>query len=309
MKTKIQASVIASSLLAFSTQPSHAWFFFFFPIPSFGSSTSSDPNEKCISEKARVGLLINFEGSVYRVKSIMGRSSKCTTDRLPILALTERIAIEPRAPQARLNLTEGWQEKPLTDALKQRNVIGFATNPTLDIGAQLSSADARFLVDFQAYVRHYYEASKPEMPDRVVSQLRSTNIAGLSAYQWETAGTVNGKQITYLNTYILGRLEVVCISTWTLTANFQKNKQAMVRITNSVQGIRGGYQPKQSLETSHSTGKKEITRTEAAPAEIAKRPNGGGAVDKLQDLKKMFDGGLITADEYGAKKKQILDGM
>ena len=301
--------LIAVSLSIMSAQPSYAWFFFFFPIPSFGSSSSADPNEKCVTDKARTGLLINLDGSVYRVKSLMGRSSKCTTEKFPILALTEKIAFEQRPPQVRLNLTDGWQEKSLTDDMKRKGVITLATHTPLDIGVKLSSSDARFIVDFPAYARRFYEASVPEMPDREVTTLRSTTLAGLRAYQWEATGTISGKKITYINTIAISKFEVALVSTWTLTANLQRNKAAMAKIANSVSGLTGNYQPQKTGEVSSNSEKKRTAPPIAIPAPETSKTTDKGALSKLQDLKKIFDGGLITADEYGAKKKQILEGM
>ena len=309
MKNTIKASVVAASLIAISTEPSHAWFFFFFPIPSFGNSSSSDPNEKCVTDKARTGLLINLDGSVYRVKSLMGRSSKCATDNFPILALTEKIAFEQRPPQVRITLSDGWQEKPLTDAMKRGSVVTYAINSQLDIGTKLSSSDARFIVDFPTYARRFYEAAVPELQDREVTTLRSTSVAGLKAYQWETSGTISGKQFTYFNTIILSKLEVALISTWTLTSNLQRNRGAMVKVANSVSGLGVSVHPKQAIEGSSIAEKKSSSPATTLSTSDATKSSNKDALSKLRDLKKMHDDGLINSDEYGAKKKQILDGM
>jgi hypothetical protein len=49
-------------------------------------------------------------------------------------------------------------------------------------------------------------------------------------------------------------------------------------------------------------------RSGSRPARGARSP-AAGAADRLGELKAMRDRGLITEDEYQAKRRQILDGM
>ena len=153
--------------------------FLFFPIPSFGNSTSADPNEKCTSAETRAGQLIKFEGGVLRVKTILGASPKCTTDRLPILILTEKIEYEPRPLQATLALSNSWTERALTDQMTQSGVRLYAINSSLDIGVKLSTADIRFVLDFKSTIRKIYDTDIPQMTERSATNLSSTTVSAV----------------------------------------------------------------------------------------------------------------------------------
>ena len=314
MPSRLKPVLIALSILILMVQPSNAFFFFFFfPIPSFGNSTSADPNEKCTSSETRAGQLIKYDGGVLRVKSILGASSKCTNDRLPILILTEKFEYEPRPLQATLSLHNGWAERPLTDKMSQRGFKLYAANTSLDIGINLSSADIRFVPDFKSTIRKIYESDVPAMTERSVSNLRSITISGLPALQWEYTGYVSGKKLTYINTYVQSKYEIVSISTWTLDANIARNRPEMIKAINSLKGLNGIIQSKPSQDATAAI--KQTTASEKKPAsnpvvqQSTPQLKESAVTEKLHELKKIFDNGLITSDEYAAKKKQILDGM
>ena len=314
MTIRIKTLLIALSVFTLTVQPTYAFFFFFFfPIPSFGNSASADPNEKCTSAETRAGQLIKFDGGVLRVKTILGASPKCTTDRLPVLILTEKIEYEPRPLQATLALSNGWTERALTDQMTQSGVKLYAVNSSLDIGVKLSAADIRFVPDFKSTIRKIYETDIPQMTERSITNLRPTTVSGLSALQWEYTGYVSGKKFTYIATYIQSKYEIVSISVWTLDANLSRNKQEMIKIINSLRGIQGVAQTKAPTVTSVTSQQSPLAEKKLPSSDNAQQssqqPKEALATSKLQELKKIFDGGLITPEEYTAKKKQILDGM
>jgi len=247
------------------------------------------------------------------VKTILGPSSKCATDRLPILILTEKIEFEPRTLQATLALSNGWTERALTDQMTQSGVKLYAINPSLDIGVKLSSADIRFVPDFKSTIRKIYDTDIPQMSERSVTNLRSTTVSGLPALQWEYTGYVSGKKFTYITTYIQSKYEIVGVSVWTLDANISRNRPDMIKAINSLKGLQGIAQGKSTSVSEATIQQPALIEKNSPKADNAQQknqqPKESVASTKLQELKKIFDDGLITSDEYAAKKKQILDGI
>ena len=76
------------------------------------------------------------------------------------------------------------------------------------------------------------------LADATMTQVSQLQINGKPALRYEVTGTAkNGTRITYLTTVIEGATEIAFLNTWTSTANFEYQKEAMGRLSQAVQGL------------------------------------------------------------------------
>lgn len=223
------------------------WFIF---IPGSVTSAVSDSitgaeGSNCVGENAKVGDTIRLPGGGRGViKSLSGTSMRCTNPALPIRALlvfpddnTQALAPASKTSNVRLTLPAGWEERPLLDSMKTDGIV-YALNRTTDTGTYLSVAKREGITDLQAYASTRRANQVSRLSDAQQSEISQVKVNGKTAYRFEVTGTLrSGLKIAYLMTVIDGPTEIAVLNTWTSAANYERQKEAMERLSESVIGF------------------------------------------------------------------------
>ena len=81
------ATAVFVSSLALASSNANAWFFFWFPIPTGGGTTSDNT---CVAETVKEGDTTNStNGNIAKVVKLSGTSSRCKEPSMPILATVD----------------------------------------------------------------------------------------------------------------------------------------------------------------------------------------------------------------------------
>jgi len=203
--------------------------------------------------------------------------------------------------KVKVSLPDGWAEAPLTDAMKAGRNVQHSLNRTTDSGLLLATVPRAGITDMATYSTTRGAAAASRLDGARQSQLTKQMINGIQTWQTEITGitrasalipdTSAGMPITILQTIYEGRDEIIILNTWTSTANYQNQKAALQKIARSISG----------LDTLSSESIK-VTRGPALQS-------GQDIGDKLTSLKALLDKGLITKEDYEAKKQAILNSM
>ena len=208
-------------------------FFFFFPLGS-----TSDPNEKCVSEKVKEGQNITFEGKYFLVKSIYGTSYKCTNKDLPILVKVEATNNEvvQASTKFKILLPDGWEPKPITDAMKSGGTVLYSSNRTIDSGVALSTTPKKGITDIKTYV-NLKRITNNQLQDVSVTEISEITINNLKAYQYEKSGVIKNIKLTYLSTWFEFEDELVLLNFWTNTGSYDTLKNKFSEILSTANGF------------------------------------------------------------------------
>jgi hypothetical protein len=223
----------------------------FFYIPGSVTSAVSDSitgseGNNCVGANAKVGDKIRLPGGgVGTIKSLSGTSVRCTNPELPIRALLgfpddNAAAQEPAKNTSKIGLTlpTGWEQKTLTQQMVVGNGVLYAINRTTDTGLLLSANKREGITDLMAFAvsREGNQASRLIDPQQ--SQVSKIEVNGKVALRFDVAGSnKNGLKLTYMVTIIEGVTEIAILNTWTASANFEKQKEAMESLGASVTGL------------------------------------------------------------------------
>lgn len=269
--------------------------FFFFWFPSAGGGTT-DPSMKCAGENVTVGQNIAVDGKQYVIKMVEGTSSKCTSSLLPTLVRVELIGdVQQRQSSAKLELDTGWDQKPLTDTMKQAGGILYAINRTIDSGLLISTADKKSITNIETFVNTKRNTNSNGFLEVTATEIVKSQVNGLNSWQYLKMGKSKaGVPHTTYTTIIESVDEIVMINFWTTTKNYDNASPTFIKVTNSLSGL----QP-------------SLNAQPVAPVPIAAetKSNTNDTTSKLQLLKDLFDKGLITKDDYDKKRQSLLNGM
>jgi hypothetical protein len=295
---KSRALVIAvSALLAHTT--AHAWFFFFLP-----GSLFSGKGDTCVSAAAKVGDTINKSGSVVVVKALSGTSSRCTNPEMPVLAEVESKSVDSNTTQARINIPDGWVQQPVSDALKAGGVVLSAWNQTLDAGLQLATFKRPAMTSADEFVASRKASQLTRLRESQGTPTTRLSIDGLPAWRYEVSGRVpDGKIATYTITIVEGAHELVSVMAWTTAVAFKEGRgQQLTAIADTLAGLPGS-RSFAAANTPEPAPVSSVSQATASPRPIAA---GSESAQKLRELNGLFKEGLITQEEYEAKKVELL---
>jgi len=123
-------------MLLVATIPLQGCFFFYVPGSVTGSvsdAVTGDEGENCVAGAAKVGdLVTTADGKPLTIKSLSGKSSRCTDPNSPIRALLVSAAAQSKL---KLNLSPGWTAYQLSNEQTKRGFVARAGNS--DLGAEL----------------------------------------------------------------------------------------------------------------------------------------------------------------------------
>lgn len=304
--------------LACVSSNAHAWWFFFF-IPGgmlTGSQASADKEstigDRCVNERAKVGeVILGPKGEPMIVSSLLGKSEKCKASEFPILAMLEpsKEALHQSSSKARIEIPDDWESQPLTPLMKAHGGVLYAVNKMLDVGMLLSTTKKTDISDMQAYANSRKASQAGNLKDAKESATTAIHINGLPAWRFEIDGKSRaGHPVTYWQTLVESVDEVVTLNFWAPSLTPEK-KIALAKIVDTLTGL---SPPSVSssvriLPTSPDVG--SVKRdTQPSPMPLA-NPTGekGDVANRLRELNALYKDGVITKQEFDAKKKALLD--
>lgn len=325
MKNISVVILVAGTCLSFNA---HAVFFFFIPgsvASKVSDAVTGSEGDHCVGEQAKVGDAIRLtSGSLMTVKSLSGASGRCTDSKFPVRALLEPRTSPPAAnasvspiatdaaTEARLDLPDSWEQRPLTDRLKAGRNVLYTTNRTTDSGLLLATVRRSGITDVATYATTTSARVINLLKEATQSPVTKLTINGASAWQVEISGKstarlpvagAEGLPIIVLQTVYEGSQEIVILNSWTTAANYKNQKVELQRIANSLTGIASTTTENTSLPD------KPTPPDTQNPPEGASNPAQYDVVNKLRVLKSLLDQGLITKDDYETKKQAILNSL
>jgi len=242
----------------------NAWFFFFIPgsvISAVSDAITGNEGDNCVGQQVAVGGIVKLSnGGSARVKSLSGVSSRCPDSNMPVRAMLEPIQINtpitpntvitssaPLATQARLDLPDSWEQKPLSDGMKAGRNVLYTVNRTTDSGLLLATVSRRGIADLGTYALTRSATAASRLDNPTQSGVTKVSINGTPAWQFVITGTTkvsplfpsaaSGMPMTVLQTIYEGKDEIIVLNSWTTTANYQNQEAELQRIAHSMTGI------------------------------------------------------------------------
>ena len=258
-------------LLLFSSNAS-AFFFFFLPGSVTGKiadAFTGAEGENCVGPNAKVGDPINLNGVLMTIKSLSGTSSRCTNAAMPIRAslVPSTGALPETTSEAKIDLPDGWEPATLTDAMKANGTVLFAKNRTIDAGLLLSATKRSGITDMSTYVNTKRTVQGGNLQEPSPSEISRALINGVPAWRFSVSGKLKtGLQLTYLQTIYESEKEVVAMNMWTTQGNFEKHRDYLVKIADSLTGLPPPFDPVKDAEEKRKA-KNEETKKLAADLE------------------------------------------
>lgn len=237
-----------------------AWFFF---IP--GSLTSAiedaitgEEGMHCVARTVQVGDRIRTGSGPGIVKSLSGESGRCSTNlNKPIRALlvpAEGVpeptaaqhdakspeAVTKAATNARLELSDDWQQRPLQSGQDPKVIVLFAANKTTNTALTLGTIKRSELGSIAVFARTRQTALAANLTQTELSPVESLTVGDLPAWRYTVTGNAKrGSQArwVYMVTIYEGREEVIIVNTWTTVNNFAVQQEEMHKIENGLSGV------------------------------------------------------------------------
>jgi hypothetical protein len=326
---EIRALLVLMLLLSpFDAQAS----FFFFLFPTGGKAS---PGELCVAASTKVGdVKTNANGSSLTIKKLSGTSSRCQKDGLPMLALGEYAASTTFSPKAGVDLPNGYEPEPLTDYQKYTGILLVAKNKSTNASLRVSAVKSELVSDLDTYAGNLKKYFAGQMDDAKSSDIETTVVNRLPARRYSIDGKVRnlfGTRVTYLLTILQGADEVVLVDAWAPSAKYQQLQPELRHIAESVVGVKppSTVPPRAGSQSAAAAAAPDGNAVSAVPVALAspagtqesdKSAAKGGAdspagassdspEQRLRRLSELLKEGLISQQEYDAKKAEILKAM
>lgn len=288
------------------TSSAHAWFFFFIPgsvVQATGDAISGAKGNMCVKEGLEIGhIFTSPNGNTAKVLSLSGTSSICKNPAQPIRAEIE--FTYSFASKAGIELPDDFKPSTLTDFERFNGFLLKATSSSVrEYGIQISATKKNPTTSIQLMANNIEQSM---LANQRFSESKSLNaetitINGAPSVRFEIAVTMKGmfgSKGSYLYTILEGDDEIVVVNVYAPTEYIEEHRDEMQQYASRVSGIRA---------TVSAIAPLPATEPIAAPSAAEKAPVSSD--DRLQQLNKMLKNGLITKDEYNAKRKEILKAL
>lgn len=237
-----------------------AWFFI---LPgsltnSISDAITGEEGYHCVSRAAKVGDRIKTPTGPGVVKSLSGESSRCSTNlNNPIRALlipADEVpastagasetklpaAVEKASSNAKLELSDDWQQRPLQPGQDPKVIVLFAVNKTTNTALTLGTIKRSELGQVATFARTRQATLASNLTDVKLGPIESLTVGQLPAWRYVVTGNAkrgNQASWTYMVTIYEGRDEVVIVNTWTTSVNFELQQTEMHKIENGLSGV------------------------------------------------------------------------
>jgi len=302
--------------------------------------------ENCVSPDKKVGDTFRSpNGNVATIKSLSGTSSRCTKPELPIRALVEYSMSTSFTSSAGINVPDGFEPQSLNTLQKFNGGLLFAKNNTTDSGIYVATTKRDVVSDMMVFATNMRVSQAKQLDDPQQSEIERLTVNGVAAWRFETHGKTKnffGTRYTYLTTLLEGDKEIIFINAWTRTGNYENQKDELKRLAEGVSGIKTPVSPVVTLSspasvetlpslapvvatpsnvpvvdvpsTPHSVATPSTQPAAVPAATIVRAPAAAPALtssaskdEKLRELKRLNDAGLISKDIFLEQQRKILD--
>ena len=124
-------------------------------------------------------------------------------------------------------------EERLTPKMKYENVIFFALNRSKDIGVAIAVFKRSEVNDWQKTFESRRQAQKGALDNAVETEPSYFNLGSARCLQTEVTGNLKTgfkQRLTYLQSAIQGKDEVVFINFWVLADGYANNKAEFLKV-------------------------------------------------------------------------------
>lgn len=325
MKKLLAATTFALVLV---TNSAHAFFFFFLPgavTSKISDAFTGSEGENCVAATAKVGDRIRLpNGDIKIIKSLSGTSTRCTNSEMPIRAALEasKVPISTFASKASMEFPDGWTVKALTDANKQLGVFLAADNATTDSHILASGMSRAAITDLKTFAKTTRNNHLAALTSSTATDLDIFTVAGIQGWQYTISGIAkNGFNTTFNVRFYDAKDEILRLTMWTGTNNFDVHKSAFESIALSVKGI----EPYPSVEVANVdlpapnvpksiatvAQTNSVAKSEASASAVERNvtKNDQSSAQKLRELNGLLKDGVITQKDFDSKKAEIIKAM
>lgn len=299
------ATVTLAFLLALASSSANAWFFFWFPIPTGGSSATSD--NTCLPETAKEGDTINStNGNIAKVVKLSGTSSRCKDPAMPILATVDYTSAVTFSSKAGIELPDKFKPMGLTD--RQKFFEGVLLKAKTDDGKlfiHVSAGKRSAVSSMQEFVAKW-KAGLKNFDDPTYSETEEITIGGYPTWRFEQKGKLKnlfGTRMTMLHTIMEAKDEYLIIQAWGHDKEFSEEEEEFKRLPSMIKGLTPPA-PVISTQTSGQKGQASESMDATLPPQSSTEEN--STARRLRELGELRKQGLITEKEYSKKRQAIL---
>jgi hypothetical protein len=144
----------------------------------------------------------------------------------------------PDAAKVDLKLPEGWERRPLTEAMANSGTSVFAVNKTSDTAVLLSVASREGVTDLMAYSMSRRAIQESKLLNPQSTEITRLDINGRLAFRFEVAGyTKGGLKVTFLYTIVEGVGKLVVVNTWAKSIDYPQQKGALEGLASTLTGL------------------------------------------------------------------------
>lgn len=210
----------------------------------------------------------------------------------------------------------GWVQRTLTATQKTQGAIFFASQPTTDAWLLVNSNPRTTSLELGVFAREKLAHYERIMSDTKSSEISRSVVNGVPVLQFTVTGYLKsaGINLTYFWTVFDLEKELLVVTTWTKTSNWDTEKLSLTKLPELISGL-----PASNLKTSSNLNQtltptsqisaQEIPVPVAPPSPSANVSTESPIAKRLRELNDLLKGGLITQSEFEAKKKSILDSL
>lgn len=142
------------------------------------------------------------------------------------------------AAKVDLALPEGWERKPLTEVMANSGGSVYASHLSNGASVLVSVATKLYGVDMMAYVASRRSNQEARLLNPQSTEIARLEINGRQAFRFEVAGYVQGGvKITYQQTVIESKEQLVLVNAWTKTLDYPQHKAIFEGLAGSITGL------------------------------------------------------------------------
>ncbi len=284
-------------------------FFIFIPgslIRAVGDSITGAKGNICVKEGSKAGdILDSPAGNTATITSVSGTSAMCKDPALPIRAELEyKFNFKSTAG---INLTSDYEAKTLTDLQRHNGTLLIAAaKSTANKGVQINGRQKNQNTDPQTIASSFEIAQKSALATAETKNAEKLVINAANAWRFEVHGKLKGifgVEVVYLLTVLEGDNEVLIINTYTSASNFENQKEEMRQVAYNITGIKSKPVAEQKIDAIPSVS------VDTNNAVVPPTATNNSSAEKIRELAKLLNEGLITKEDYESKKSELLKGM
>lgn len=322
-------TVALVSLLALASSNANAWFFFWFPIPTGGSSATSD--NTCVAETAKEGDTMNSaNGNIAKVVKLSGTSSRCKDPSMPIVATVDYTSAVSFTSKAGIELPDKFKPMGLTD--RQKFFEGILLKAKTDDGKlfiQVSAGKRSVVSSMPEFVKKR-KAGHKNLDDPTYSETEELTIDGFPIWRYEQKGKLKnlfGTRMTMLHTVMEAKDEFLLIEAWGYDNEYPEEVEAFKKLPSAIKGLTPptpptpvaatpsmgkdlpGIEPRQGTDVDDTRPSTSVTSPAAQSQTSTTQPVETAMARRLRELSELRKQGLITESEYKKKRQAILSDL